>query len=63
LIDKVGMDLDLTLGRIQQEIDQSINRIDRLSIEDNFDNAENADRPHPISQVEDIIKPLYVESK
>lgn len=45
------MQLDQSLGRIQKELDLCFNRIDRLSLEDNYGN--NISRPHPTAKEEE----------
>jgi hypothetical protein len=60
-MEKIGIVLDQALGRLQQEVDLTLNRIERLSQEDNY-GAKQTQRPIPGAKDEkdpSKMKPLY----
>ena len=45
------------------ELDITINRVERLSIDDSYNLAKNGPRPHPTAkETDEDHKPLYLES-
>jgi len=60
-MEKIGIVLDSALGRLQQEVDLTLNRIERLTQEDNY-GASKSQRPVPATRDEkdpSKMKPLY----
>jgi len=60
-MERIGIVLDQALGRLQQEVDLTINRIERLTQEDNY-GSSTAHRPVPAAKDEKDphkMKPLY----
>lgn len=64
-LEKNGILLEKALGKLQQEIDLTINRVDRLSQNDFFGNPNNQ-RPIPATRDDKDptkVKPLYEEKE
>jgi hypothetical protein len=63
-LERNGFQLERALGRLQSEMDLTLNRVDRLSLEDNYGAPDSA-RPVPAAKDEkdpSRLKPLYDNS-
>lgn len=63
-LEKQGALLDKALGRLQKEMDLTINRVERLQLEDGYLPPEEASKVRPVPMAKDEInpdkqKPLY----